>query len=195
MKRAATRLRLGIFGGTFDPVHLGHLILAHDALEQARLDAVLFMPCARSPFKYRAPLAGDAARLAMLRAALKGEPRFWLSRCEIERPAPSYAIDTVQELADAFPRAELTWLLGEDQAADLSKWHRSVELQRQVRFLVFLRDGQTPRALPLPGLPRPRRVDISASEIRHRVKSGLPIAHLVPPGVAALIQRQGLYRG
>ncbi|MGH9594526.1 MAG: nicotinate-nicotinamide nucleotide adenylyltransferase, partial [Bryobacteraceae bacterium] len=104
------RLRLGIFGGTFDPVHQGHLILACDALEQARLDAVLFIPCAQSPHKSGRPHTTDAQRVAMLKKALKDETRFWLSRCELERGAPSYAIDTVREISEAFPRAELFWL-------------------------------------------------------------------------------------
>ena len=127
------RLRLGIYGGTFDPVHIGHLILARDALEQARLDAVLFVPCARSPFKKKAPLASDAQRVAMLKLALKGEPRFWLSRCELDRPAPSYAIDTAREIAEAFPRAELFWLLGDDQLAAarrLARGGRTAPLRR-----------------------------------------------------------------
>jgi len=189
------RLRLGIYGGTFDPVHLGHLLLARDALEQARLDAVLFVPCARSPFKSLVPLATDAQRLTMLRLALRGEPRFWLSRCEIERPAPSYAFDTATEIAEAFPRAELFWLIGADQLPDLGKWHRAGELRHLVKFLLLprgeaVRKGRSKVVLDL---LRPRRIDISATEIRHRVKSRLPIEHLVPTRVASYIKRRGLY--
>jgi len=192
----AGRLRLGIYGGTFDPAHVGHVLLARDALEQARLDAVLFVPCAQSPLKRNKPQASDAHRLAMLRLALKGEPRFWLSRCELERPGPSYAVDTAAEIGAAFPRAALFWLIGADQLATLPRWHRPEELARRVTFLLFERGGQPLRGVKAKvlGLPRPRRVDISATEIRDRVKSRLPIACLVPAPVASYIERHRLYR-
>ena len=191
--RSRQRLRLGIFGGTFDPVHHGHLILARDALEQAKLDAVLFVPCAKSPFKHALPHILDAQRLAMLRLALKGEARFWLSRCELERPGPSYAIDTADEIAAAFPKAQLSWLIGADQLARLNEWHRWDELRQRVKFILLQRGPESLKDEPVLCLPRPRRIDISATEIRHRVKSRLPIDHLVPPPVAAYIERQGLY--
>jgi nicotinate-nucleotide adenylyltransferase len=188
-------LRLGIYGGTFDPVHLGHLVLARDALEQLGLDGVLFVPCGQSPFKERKPHASGARRLGMLKLALKGEARFWLSRCEVDRPGPSYSIDTAVEIREAFPRAELFWLVGGDQLAGLGQWHRAGELRGLVRFVVLSRGeaaGKEEGGAVL-GLPRPRRVDISATEIRHRVKSRLPIDHLVPAPVAAYIKRHGLY--
>ncbi|HUB66771.1 MAG TPA: nicotinate-nucleotide adenylyltransferase [Candidatus Methylacidiphilales bacterium] len=195
MKRR-TRLRLGIYGGTFDPPHLGHILLARDALEQARLDAVLFVPCAQSPLKRKKPRATDAHRLAMLRLVLKGELRFWLSRCELDRPGPSYAFDTAAEIGEAFPRATLFWLIGADQLATLPRWYRAEELVRRVTFLLFER-GERPapkwKAKVL-SLPRARRVDISATEIRDRVKSRLPIDYLVPASVAAYIERRRLYR-
>ncbi len=189
------RMRLGIYGGTFDPVHLGHLILAREAMEQLKLEAVLFVPARRSPFKSRAPGASEAQRLAMLRLALKGRANFWLSRCELDRPAPSYAFDTAAEIREAFPRAKLLWLIGADQLADLRRWHRARELRQLVTFALLPRAGDAPRRLPagVLGLPRPRRVDISATEIRHRVKSHLPIDHLVPAPVAAYIARHRLY--
>jgi nicotinate-nucleotide adenylyltransferase len=189
------RLRLGIYGGTFDPVHGGHLLLARDALEQIRLDAVLFVPCGQSPLKSRKPRATDAQRLAMLRLALKSEPRFWLTRCELDRPAPSYAIDTATEIREAFPRAELFWLIGADQLAQLDKWHRWKDLRRQVKFVLLPRGEAASKHKPgaVLSLPQPRRIDISATEIRHRVKSRLPIDHLVPNPVAAYIKRHALY--
>jgi nicotinate-nucleotide adenylyltransferase len=194
-RRRRRQLRLGIYGGTFDPVHHGHLLLARDALEQLRLDAVLFVPCGQSPLKTRKPRATDARRLAMLRLALKNNPRFWLTRCELDRPAPSYAYDTALEIREAFPRAELFWLIGADQLATLDQWHRPDDLRRLITF-VFLPRGETAgKATPrtVLSLPQPRRVDISATEIRHRVKSRLPIDHLVPAPIAAYIKRHGLY--
>jgi nicotinate-nucleotide adenylyltransferase len=189
------QLRLGIYGGTFDPVHHGHLLLARDGLEQLRLDAVLFVPCGQSPFKTRKPHATDARRVAMLRLALKGNSRFWLTRCELDRPAPSYSYDTALEIREAFPRGKLFWLIGADQLADLDKWHRSDDLRRLVTFVLLPRGKAAGKAKPgtVLSLPQPRRVDISATEIRHRVKSRLPIDHLVPAPIAAYIKRHGLY--
>jgi len=193
--RRRRRLRLGIYGGTFDPVHHGHLLLARDAMEQVWLDAVLFVPCGQSPHKSRKPRATAAQRLAMLRLALKGDPRFWLTRCELDRPAPSYAIETAVEIREAFPRAELFWLIGADQLAALDKWHRPDDLRRLVKFLLLPR-GETAlkdKSERVLSLPQPRRIDISATEIRHRVKSRLPIDHLVPSPIAAYIKRHALY--
>jgi nicotinate-nucleotide adenylyltransferase len=193
-RKRSHRLRLGIYGGTFDPVHLGHLLLARDALEQARLDAVIFVPCAQSTHKRGKPTS-EVQRLAMLRHALKGEPRFWLSRCELDRTGPSYSVDTALEIQEAFPKATLFWLIGEDQLPRLHEWHRFEELRQSVQFLLLQRGGENLSANsgPVLSLPRPRRIDISATEIRHRVKARLPIDHLVPVPVAAYIQRQGLY--
>lgn len=189
------RLRLGVYGGTFDPIHHGHLILARDVLEKLKLDAVLFVPCGQSPLKTRKPLAPDTRRLAMLRLALKKEPRFWLSRCELDRPAPSYSYDTALEIREAFPRAELFWLIGADQFRDLDKWHRPDDLRKLVKFVLMLRGDEPLKEKPdsVLSLPQPRRIDISASEIRHRVKSRQPIDHLVPTPIAAYITRHGLY--
>jgi nicotinate-nucleotide adenylyltransferase len=190
------RLRLAVYGGTFDPVHCGHLLLARDALEQLKLDAVLFVPARQSPFKSRKPGATDAQRLAMLGLALKGERKFWLSRCELDRPAPSFAFDTATEIREAFPHAQLLWLIGADQLPDLHRWHRAKELEKLVPFALLPRAGDAPRKIPagVLSLPHPRRIDISATEIRHRVKSHLPIDHLVPAPVAAYIARHRLYR-
>ena len=190
------RLRLAVYGGTFDPVHCGHLLLARDALEQLKLDAVLFVPARQSPFKSRRPGATDAQRVAMLGLALKGEGKFWLSRCELDRPAPSFAIDTATEIREAFPHAQLLWLIGADQLPDLHRWHRAKELAKLVTFALLPRAGDAPRKIPagVLSLPHPRRIDISATEIRHRVKSKLPIDLLVPAPVAAYIARHRLYR-
>ncbi len=187
------RLRLGLYGGTFDPVHHGHLVLAHDALEQLKLDAVLFVPCGQSPFKAQKPRATDAQRLAMLKLALKSEPRFWLSRCELDRPAPSYTYDTAKDIAEAFPRAELFWLIGGDQVKDLAKWHRAEDLRQLVKFVVLQRAEVSGGDEGVLSLPEPRRLDISSTEVRRRVKARLPIHHLVPASVAAYIKRCDLY--
>jgi len=189
------RLRLGIYGGTFDPIHHGHLILAHDVLEKLKLDAILFVPCGQSPLKTSKPLADNNRRLAMLRLAVKKEKRFWISRCELDRPAPSYSYDTAVEIREAFPRAELFWLIGADQFMDLDRWHRPDDLRKLVKFVLMLRGDESLKGKlkTVLSLPQPRRIDISATEIRHRVKSRQPIDHLVPTPIAAYIKRHGLY--
>lgn len=188
-------LRLAIYGGTFDPIHHGHLILAEDAREQLDLDAVLFLPCNQSPHKPDRPPAAPKHRLALLRAALRGLPRFWLCRCEIDRPGLSYAIDTVAEIREAFPKAKLHWFIGSDQLPKLSTWHRYAELRRLVTFVVLERGESPRRRLPagVIRLPQLRRVDISASEVRDRHHRKLPINTLVPAVVAAYIERHNLY--
>ncbi len=191
--RTRRALRLGIYGGTFDPVHHGHLLQARDALEQLKLDAVLFVPAGQSPFKAQRPKITDAQRVALLRLALKPEPRFWLSRCELDRPAPSFAIDTAQEILAGFPKAKLFWLIGADQLPDLGRWHRAKELSGLVIFAVLQRHGVARSGRQVLSLPRPREVDISATEIRQRVKARLPIDYLVPAPVAAYIKRHRLY--
>lgn len=187
-------LRLGIYGGTFDPVHTGHLILATDALEQLELDAVLLVPCAQSPHKLGRQSASARDRLAMLRAATRNNPRLWVSRIEMDRPAPSYAVDTAGEVHRSFPKAKLFWLIGADQLPKLTTWERYRELKSLVTFAMMDR-GEDRHRLPsgVIRLPHSRRVDISASEIRERIKRKLPIIPLVPAPVAAYIKRKNLY--
>lgn len=194
------RFRIGLYGGTFDPVHIGHLINARDALEQGVLDEVVWVPCARSPHKAGAPVASDADRLAMLRAAIGRESRFRISDAEIQRGAPSYAVDTVREFRAAFPDADLFWLIGADQLPELRTWHRLAELRKTAKFLLLDRPahGRPLSRARLPAgvisLPRPRWLDISATEIRDRAAHGLPIEHLTSPSVATHIVRRSLYR-
>lgn len=190
------KLRLAIYGGTFDPIHHGHLLLARDALEQLKFDAVLFVPARQSPFKTGPPGATANQRVAMLKLALKGERRFWLTRCEVDRPPPSYSYDTALEILENFPKAQLFWLVGGDQLRALDQWHRAADLRRLVTFVLLPRGPAAPKRLPASvlDLPQPRQIDISATEIRRRVKAHLPIDHLLPPSVTAYIQRHGLYR-
>jgi nicotinate-nucleotide adenylyltransferase len=187
---------LGVYGGTFDPVHLGHLILAQDAMEQLDLDWVFFVPCAQSPHKAgRRTLATGGDRAAMLRLALAPNPRFWLSTCELERPAPSYSIETARELQDTFAGAELIWLIGDDQLPKLRTWQNFDELRQVVSFASMSRGASASQRLPggVIRLPKRRRIDISATEIRERVRTGRPFEHLVPRPVAQFIHDQRLY--
>ena len=182
--------KIAIYGGTFDPVHHAHLILARDALETLGVDEVIFVPAAISPLKKAAPIASSESRLAMLRAAVKGESRFSVEDCELRRPPPSYTIDTVEELRGRNSDAAIYCLIGEDNVARLTKWHRFAELEKMVHFIVLDRTGQPPsHSYPV----IERKIDIAATEIRKRVASGRSIRYLVPPAVEEIIRREKLY--
>ncbi len=182
---------IGIFGGTFDPIHYGHLILARDAIEQLGLDSVIFIPAAISPHKLDREPTGPEIRLEMLRAAIEGEPRFCLDVMELERPMPSYTVQTIEALRAREPETGFVCLVGEDNVARLSTWHRFDELSKMVQFAILDRTGLT-TAHPYPVVRR--HLDISATEIRNRVASGQSIRYLVPPVVEKIIHERQLYR-
>lgn len=183
--------KIAIYGGTFDPVHHAHLILARQAIETLGLAKVILVPAAISPLKKAAPVASGEVRLAMLRAAIKGEPEFELSECELLRAPPSYTIDTVEDIRRREPGATMYCLIGEDNVEQLPKWHRFAELERSVEFVVLDRSGKQPsHSYQLIH----RRIDISATEIRRRVAQSESIRYLVPDAVGEIIQREKLYR-
>lgn len=182
--------KIGIYGGTFDPIHHAHLILAREAREQLNLEKVIFVPAAVSPFK-NAPAASAESRLSMVRTAIDGEPFFVVDDCELRRPPPSYAIDTVCDIGQREPDAEIHYLIGEDNISTLPKWHRFAELQKLVRFVVLDRSGTVTNHSYL---AVQRKIDISATEIRKRVASGQSIRYFVPAGVQEIIRQGNLYR-
>jgi len=183
--------KIAIYGGTFDPVHHAHLILARDAIETLGLDKVILVPAAISPLKKAAPVAGGEVRLAMLKAAIKGEPEFEVDECELLRPPPSYTIDTVEEIRRRECDAAIYCLIGEDNVEQLPRWHRFADLEKTVRFVVLDRSGKQP--LHSYQLIH-RRIDISATEIRRRVAQRESIRYLVPESVEEIVQRKKLYR-
>ena len=184
-------MRIAIYGGTFDPVHHGHLILAREAIETLRLQKVIFVPAAVSPFKKSAPVASGGIRLSMLRAATKDEIGFAVDDCELRRPPPSYTIDTIEDVQRRERDAEIYCLIGEDNVAELAKWHRFAELKKIVRFVVLDRTGR-PANYSYEIIRR--RIDISATEIRNRVASGQSIRYFVPQAVEEIIRREKLYQ-
>ena len=185
-------LKIGIYGGTFDPIHHGHLILSRQACEEHRFDKLIFVPAALSPFKKTSAQASGEFRLEMLRAAIQGQKDFIVEDCELKRPPPSYSIDTVLEIHERDPDADLFWLIGADNVHDLRKWRRFEELERLVQFVILDRGRakKTPQVYPVVQ----RNVDISATDIRNRVASGRSIRYLVPQAVEEIIRREKLYR-
>jgi nicotinate-nucleotide adenylyltransferase len=188
--------RIGIFGGSFDPVHLGHQLVAQAAREELQLDRVFFVPAAQSPFKPERQLAPAKVRSAMLRLALAGKTWAEVDTQEIDRGGVSYSVDTVSNFRERFEDGDFFYLIGADHVSQLPKWRHSAELARMTTFVVIPRPGETPLAAPagfrlqwLNGFP----VSISASEIRARVKSGLPVDALTGPVVAEAIRNNGLY--
>jgi nicotinate-nucleotide adenylyltransferase len=184
-------MRLALYGGTFDPVHHGHLILARDALEQLAVDRVIFIPAGRSPHKLASSPAPAHLRRDMLAAAIAGEPRFGLDESELEAPGPSFTIDTVERLRREHPDAELLYLIGADNLRELHTWRRIDDLRRLVEFVVLGR-GDTATGEHFRTLDR--RIDISATHIRQRVARGDSIRYLVPEPVRSIIHEHHLYQ-
>ena len=188
--------RLGLYGGSFDPVHLGHLLVAQAAVEELALDRLHFIPATQSPFKPESQPASAALRIRMLRLALAGHDRIEVDDQETRRGGISYSIDTVRDYLARFPGTELFWLIGADHVVSLPRWREAEELARRVEFVVIPRPGS-----PLANLPSPYRLrelrgfplSLSSSEIRTRVRAGRSITHLVPAAVAEVILTEKLY--
>ncbi len=182
--------KIGIYGGTFDPVHHAHLILARAALEKFALERIVFVPTRLSPHK-NASVAAPEVRLDMLRAAIEDEAQFEIDDCELQRDPPSYTIDTIQTLKENHPGAHLFFLIGDDNLAGLPSWRGFEDLRHMVKFIVLQR-----AIIPVAHeyLSVDRRIDISATEIRQRMASGRTIHFLVPRAVEEIIRARGLYR-
>lgn len=189
-------MKLGLFGGSFDPVHLGHLLVAQAAIEELGLDRLFFIPAAQSPFKPENKPAPDAVRLQLLRLALAGKTNCEVDEQEIRRGGTSYTIETLRDYANRFPGAELFYLIGADNAANLTGWREPAELARLAEFVAVPRPGGGASGFPAPFRGRTLKgfpCCVSSSQIRARVKAGLPISQLVPPFVADAIHAARLY--
>lgn len=207
MIQPGARDRLGIFGGTFDPIHLGHLIIAQEAAHHLRLDRVLFVPTGQPPHKR--DVATPAQRGAMVALAIADEPRFALCAVELDRPGPSYTADTIARLRADYPTAFLALLLGGDMVYDLVNWRDPAAIAGGVDCITAVaRPGFTLDPVRLADLERQipaargrvstvaaPLVAISATLIRRRVAAGEPVRYLIPDSVAAYIAAHGLYGG
>ncbi len=188
--------RIGLFGGSFDPVHTGHLLLAQAAIEELGLTRLCFILAAQSPFKVGQTFAPAEVRLQMLRLALAGRTNCAVDEQEINRGGVSFAIDTVRDYEQRFPRAQLFYLIGADHVANLPKWRDAAELAKLAEFAVIPRPGTEAVTLPPPFRGRTLNgfaLGVSASRIRARVKAGQTIEHLVPAPVAEAVRNNQLY--
>lgn len=186
-------LRLGIFGGTFDPPHLGHLVVAQDVAELLRLDRFLFVPAGAPPHKTDRTVSPAPVRLAMVRALVAGNGAFEVSDLEVAREGPSYTVDTLARVREAHPGAEIFFVMGADQAASLDTWRRPEEVSSLATLVVMDRGGSEVSGVRFMSVSV-TRVDISATEIRERVRTGRPIRYLVPDEVREIIKHSRLYR-
>lgn len=195
-------MRLGVLGGTFDPPHIGHLILGECAREQLELDRVLFIPAGVQWRKAGRAISDAVHRVEMVRLAVQDNPAFELSTIEVERPGPSYTADTLEELAATYPGGEFYLVLGQDALDDLANWRRPQRILELAWIAVASREVEDPLARegrPLTGLSaRLLRIDmpligVSATGIRERARSGRSIRYLVPAAVEAYIREHRLY--
>lgn len=204
MKRKMASTRLGVLGGTFDPPHYGHLALAENARVQIGLNRVLFVLAGHPPHKPNRPIAPAHHRLAMVKAAIAGNPAFAISRVDLDRPGPHYTVDMLALLRQEHPEAELFFLLGGDSLEQLLTWRDPAGILIQAQLAVMNRPGYKPdlEAIEqlLPGI-RERTVrldtpylDLAASDLRRRAGLGLPLHYLVPPAVETYICQHNLYK-
>jgi nicotinate-nucleotide adenylyltransferase len=190
-------VRIGLLGGSFDPPHSGHLLVAGDALTALRLDRVVFIPAATQPLKVGRAGASPEQRMAMVRLLLDDEAGLELNAIEIERGGLSYTVDTLTALTAQMPGADLFWLVGADIPQTFAKWRDPERIVELATLVVLQRTGDVPDVSGLPGPPQllaTRRIDTSSTEIRQRVREGKSIRGFVPDSVAEFIAAERLYR-
>lgn len=184
-------MHLGLMGGSFDPIHHGHLLAARALREALGLDEVRLIPAGTQPFKAGRHGASAVERGRMVELAIAGEPGLALDRQELERPGPSYTVETLEAYRTEWPQARLAFLLGSDAAGEFQSWRRPERIRELADVVIFRRGNQTPpagfRVVQVPCLA------ISASDIRERVRTGRSIRYLVPDAVRAYIMEQKLY--
>jgi nicotinate-nucleotide adenylyltransferase len=196
---------LGVIGGTFDPPHYGHLVLAENARVQFVLNGVLFVPAGQPPHKPKGPVTPARHRAAMVEAAIASNPAFTLSRVDLDRPGPHYTVDMLRILGRAYPEAVLFFLMGGDSLAEFATWRHPSGIVRQARLGVMERPGweadvavlaaEIPDIRDRLALLHAPYLEISGTDLRRRVRRGLPIRYLVPPAVEWYVREHRLYQG
>ena len=189
---------IGLLGGTFDPIHLGHLLIAQAVYETFPIEQVIFIPAQRNPLKKYQSIASNEERASMIRLAIEGDPRFGFSACELDREDCSYTIDTVEHIQHEYPDKAFYWILGSDQMDTLHQWFRIKDLAKQIEFISVQRPGfeQYPKTT-VPGLKiHPltyHPFSVSATQIRERIKNSLPIDLFLPPKVSNYLKSNNPY--
>jgi nicotinate-nucleotide adenylyltransferase len=185
---------IGLFGGSFDPVHHGHLIVAQVAAERLALDSLRFLPAREQPFKQGRHGTSPEHRAKMLSLAVSKAPGFAVERIELDRPGPSYTVDTLEELHRREPQEKFVLLLGADAATDLPTWHEAERIPELARVVAFARPGsRLPTSAFVSQVIEVPAIDISATEVRRRISGGQSIRYWVPDVVAEYIARHRLY--
>jgi nicotinate-nucleotide adenylyltransferase len=189
-------MRIGLFGGTFDPIHIGHLIVAQDVRERLGLDAVRFVVARRSPHKRGDDSADPETRFAMVQAAVDGVEGFEARRDELDRSSPSYTVDTLRAWSEQDPETEWVLVIGTDQYAVFETWHEPDEIRRLAELAVMVRPGTDVAPPSAEGLTvvSVRAIELSATDVRERVRAGRSFRFLVTDPVRALIEQHQLYR-
>lgn len=186
---------VGLFGGSFDPIHHGHLIVGRAVAETLGLDELRFMPAGEQPFKRGRHVASAGERAAMVGLAVAGEAGLAVERCEVDRPGPSYTVDTLRSLRSREPGQEFTLVVGADATRELDQWREAEALPALARIVAVARPGASrPDSALVERVVEVPAVDLSATEIRRRVAEGRSIRYLVPDAVAEFIATHGLYR-
>jgi nicotinate-nucleotide adenylyltransferase len=194
--------RLGVFGGTFDPPHIGHFGAAGALVEVLELDRLLLVPAFRSPLKNSDPTAAGPLRKKMLEAVVAGDERLEVSDVELRREGPSFTVDTLTEIAAGNTGARLVLAMGVDQWAEFGRWHRPRDIARLAELAVMTRSGERPREIDpglSDGLPLAftevavPRIDVSSSEVRRRIQEGRSVRYLVPEAVRRIVETEKLY--
>jgi nicotinate-nucleotide adenylyltransferase len=194
--------RLGMLGGTFDPIHLGHLVIASYAADALGLDAVLFLPAQSPPHKRDRSITPAAHRVSMVERAIADDDRFRLSRLDLGTETPSYTADLVERLAAADPDSELYFLAGADSLRDFGTWHEPERIIRTARLAIAPRPGIKIEERMLNAVPNLRNrvalfdaplMDIASTDLRRRVRAGHSIRYVVPDAVLRYIEDNGLY--
>ncbi len=190
--------RIAFFGGTFDPIHTGHLEMARAAREELGLHRVYFVPASRNPFKEDGPQVSDEDRVEMINLAIAGFPWFGIWEGELDREGPSYTLESIRYIERVYPNSHLFWIIGYDQLDGLSGWYGIEQLIFKIGFILVARPGYRMEWPAIPGLTvypvRNRLMDISATEIRRRLKAGQPLNGDLPEPVEAYIRKKGLYQ-